>query len=420
MAPWQRQLGAVACLWLLSPGSLPSLAAPPAATDPSPELLAAYRVLARLMGPASIEAPISLIVRPFRGALCPPPAADPVARTQAAATTKPPSPSAICLSGFELPPRPRQGFFVPFVVSLQGQGDPESDPERPSASIKGRTILLNATGLVLVRQALPPGKRRSGETEATLPPEATCRIAQEFAAVQLGQPQKQQESFDRIHTRLAERIHKVTGLPLRRPSVLESLGWGVLTFGYSTAYQIEGYIEGIPDRNRGLWINARLAESPHWQVLQRHAPAVATSLKELRGLPEPNSFLSYYGFFPSTISDVWGLIDGWFGVAAQEREEVIEEQRIQAQAEALWLMAAAGFDPSSCANVFLSASAAQPGPAVLEAYEQARRKGLDPRPGLPRRFLPAEQKVVIFPRSALPGNGSSGAGSKHGPPGRNR
>jgi hypothetical protein len=155
-------------------------------------------------------------------------------------------------------------------------------------------------------------------------------------------------------------------------------------------------------------MNARLAESPHWQVLQRHAPSVATSLNNLRGLKEAD------------ISQTWGQVDGWFGVAAQERDEVIEEQQKQAQAEALRLLAAAGFDPRSCADVFLSASAASPDAAVLEVYEQARRKGLDSQPSLPRRFLPAEQKVVIYPRSARPGNGSSGAGSGAGPEGPTR
>jgi hypothetical protein len=172
MAHWQRQLGAVASLCLLSLGSLPSHAATPAATDPSPELLAAYRVLDRLMAPASIEAPITLVVRPFRGAACPPlPAADPVARTQVAAATQPASASAVCLSGFEMPPRLRQGFFVPFVASLQRQVDPESDPKRPSAAIEGHTILLNATGLELVRQGSAPGRRQGGEAAPALPPE---------------------------------------------------------------------------------------------------------------------------------------------------------------------------------------------------------------------------------------------------------
>jgi hypothetical protein len=135
---------------------------------------------------------------------------------------------------------------------------------------------------------------------------------------------------------------------------------------------------------------------------------VVTALKDLRGLNEAD------------ISQTWGQIDGWFGVVAQEREEVIEEQRKQAQAEAVRLMADAGIDPRSCADVFLSASAAAPDVAVLKAHERARTKALESRPSLPRRFLPAEQMVVIFPRGALPGNGSSGTGSQAGPPGTSR
>jgi hypothetical protein len=173
----------------------------------------------------------------------------------------------------------------------------------------------------------------------------------------------------------------------------------------------------IPARNLGHWINARLAESPHWQVLQRHAPAVATALKELRGLPEGNP----YDWGSSlTMSQAWGEIDGWFGVAAQERDEVIEEQRKEAQAEAVRLMVAAGIDPRSCAAVFLQDSAAELDAAALKVYEQARRKALGSEPSLPRRFLPAEQKVLIFPKTALPANGSTGAGSQTGPPGTKR
>jgi hypothetical protein len=291
----------------------------------------------------------------------------------------------VCLSGFELPPRLRQGFFVPFVVALQRQADPESDLERPSAALEGRTILLNARGLEWVRQVSPPGKRQQQEPAPVLPPAATCRIAQELAAVQLNHPQHRRERFARIHTRLAEWIiTEASQFPRgygSLPPFPDLLGWAL----------------GISDLNRGHWMNARLAESPHWQVLQRYAPSVATALKNIRGLKEAD------------LSQTWGQIDGWFGVAAQERDEVIEAQQKQAQVEALRLLAAAGFDPRACADVFLSASAASPDAAVLEAYEQARRKALDPRSGLPSRFLPAEQKVMIYPRSARPGNGSSGA-----------
>jgi hypothetical protein len=246
-------------------------------------------VLDRLMASASIEAPITLIVRPFRGVVCPP-AADPAARTQAAATQQQPIPPAVCLSGIELPSRPRQGFFVPFVVALQRQADPESDSQRPSAVIEERTILLNATGLKLVRLVSPPGTRQRDDAVPTLPPAATCWIAQEFAAVQLNQPRQRRESFTRLHARLAERIHQVVGQTPKSPSLLESLAVDILTVGLARG--TSGYVLGIPDRNLGQWTNARLAESPHWQVLQRYAPAVATSLQELRGRPESNSFFS--------------------------------------------------------------------------------------------------------------------------------
>ena len=314
-----------------------------------------------------------------------------------AASVSPAAPSPrVCLSDFELPPRLRQGFFVPFVVSLQRQAETESDPERPSVAVEGRTILLNATGLELVRQVSPPEKRQHQKPAPVLPPAATCRITKEFAAIQLNQPQQRRERFARIHTRLAEWIITEASLFPRGygslPPFPDLLGWAL----------------GISDLNRGHWMNARLAESPHWQVLQRHAPSVATSLNKIRGLKEAD------------ISQTWGQLDGWFGVAAQERDEVIEEQQKQAQVEALRLLAAAGFDPRSCADVFLSASAASPDAAVVEAYEQARRTALDPRSGLPSRFLPAEQKLVIYPRSAQPGNGSSGAGSDAGPEGSNR
>lgn len=83
--------------------------------------------------------------------VCPSPTADPSSRMRAAATQQPPTPPAICLSGFELPTRLRQGFFVPFVVALQRQADPDSDAQRPSAVIGERTIVLNATGLKLDR-----------------------------------------------------------------------------------------------------------------------------------------------------------------------------------------------------------------------------------------------------------------------------
>jgi hypothetical protein len=382
-------------------------------------------VLDRLMATASIDAPITLVVRPFRGPVCPPPVGDPVTRTAAVASSKPASPSAVCLSGFELPPRLREGFFVPFVVSLQRQADPESDPERPSAALEERTILLNGTGFELVRQASPPGKRQQPEPVAVLPPAATCRIAQEFAAIQLGQPQKRGESFARIHTLLAERIHKVEGQSPGSLTFLESLAFSALTMGQidRVGGGILGYVFSIPGRNQGQWINARLAESPHWQVLEQHAPEAATALKALRRLPEGkvqcNMFKLKNPSCPSSLSNVWNQIDGWFGIAAQEREEVIDEQQKQAQAEALRLLASAGIDPRSCADVFLSASAAEPDAAVLKAYEQARNKALDSSPSLPRRFLPAEQKVVIFPRSAQPGNGSFGPGPKDGPGGTN-
>lgn len=419
MAAWQRQLGAVTSLVLLAVGSRPGLAAPPAASDPSPELLAATRVLDRLMAAASIEAPITLVVRPFRGPVCPPLAAGPVTLTEAAAMKQPPSDSAVCLSGFELPPRLRQGFFVPFVVSLQRQADPESDPERPSASIEERTILLNATGLELVRQLSPPGKRQQPEPAAVLPPAATCRVALEFAAVQLNQPGQRRESFARIHTLLAERIHKVEGQSPGSPTFAESLALSVLTIGQLErgGGGILGYIFSIPGRNQGHWINARLAESPHWHVLQRHAPAVATSLKGLRRLPEGQAQCNLSGQCPSSLSDVWKQIDGWFGIAAQERDEVIEQQQKQAQAEALRLLAAAGIDPRPCAGVFLPASDAQTDPALVQVYEQARRKAAVASPSLPHQFLPAEQKVVIFPRSAQPGLDSSSPGPSMEPGG---
>jgi hypothetical protein len=327
-------------------------------------------VLERLMAAASIEVPISLVVRPFHGAPCPPPAADPVARSEAAsASPTSPSPS-VCLSGFELPPPLRQGFFVPFVVSLQRQADPESDPERPSAAFEGRTILLNASGLELVRQVSPPGKRQQHEPAPVLPPEAICRIAEEFAAIRLGQPPQRAESFDRIHAQLAERISKIRGEP---PKGSSALGWLFLPLvPFFAPYAITTYLDELPSRNRGDWINARLAESPHWQVLEQYAPVVATALKELRGLKE------------AEIIQTWGQIDGWFGVAAQERDEVIEEQRKQAQVEALRLLAPAGFDPRFCADVFRSASAALPDGALIEAYEQARRK----KGSIPSRVCP--------------------------------
>lgn len=403
MASWQRQLAVLIPLVVFSVGSRPGLAAPPASSDPSPELLAAIQVLDRLMGAASIEAPITLIVRPFRGPVCPPPAADPAILTEAAATKPPPSDSAVCLSGFKLPHRPQQGFFVPFVVSLQRQAHPESNPEQPSGVIEERTILLNATGLELVQQLAPPGKRQRREPAAVLPAAATCRIALEFAAVQLNQPRLRRESFDRIHTRLAERIKNMTGVAHKGWSFLELLAFNAVTFGYFIPYEIIGYLEGIPGQNRGDWINARLSESPHWRVLQRDAPEVATALKELHGLNE------------TAVSQTWGQIDAWFGVAAQEREEVIEGQRNQAQVEALRLLAAAGIDPRSCADVFVPASAVQPDAAVLKTYEQARGKGLDSWPRLPRRFLPAEQKMVIFPKNSQLGHGSSAPAPKADP-----
>lgn len=397
MTAWPWPLGVGTSLLLLTVLSLAFIAAPPVATTPSPELLAATQVLDRLMASASIEAPITLIVRPFRGVVCPPPAADPASRPQAASSQQPSTSPAVCLSGFELPASLRKGFFVPFVVALQRQADPESDSQRPSAVIDERTILLNATGLKLVQLVSPPGTRQREDAVPTLPAAATCWIAQEFAAVQLNQARQRQESFTSLHARLAKRIHQAIGQTPKSPSLLKSLAIDILTAGYAGATL--DYFTDIPDRNLGRWINARLAESPHWQVLQRYAPEVATSLRELRGRPESNSFISYYGSFPSTISDAWGLFDSWFGIVAQEREELIEKQRNQAQAEALRLLAAAGFDPRSCSGVFLPAADAQTDPALLQMYEQARRKAAGVNPKLPRQFVPAEQKVVIFPSS---------------------
>jgi hypothetical protein len=418
MPSWRTQLGALTSLFLLTVRPLSSLAASPAVTGPSPELLAATRVLDRLMAAASSAAPITLIVRPFRGVVCPTPAADPVARSEATAAAATTPTSSLCLRGFELPPLFQQGFFVPFVVVLQRQADPESDPERPSAAIEERTILLNASGLELVRQVSPPGKRQPEQPAAFLTPAATCRIAQEFAAVQLGQPQQRRERFERIHALLAERIHKAVSLT--RPTTAETVvGYLLMPFLPFLMIQYpQSTVEMIHSRNMSRWINARLVESPHWRVLLRDAPTVAASLKELGGLPWSMDSVPVTGSYihsPSTISDVWVLIDAWFGVAAQERDEVIEEQQKQAQVEALRLLAAAGFDPRACTDVFLSASAASPDAAVLEVYEQARRKGLDQRSGLPSHFLPADQKVVIYPRGTRPGNGSSGADSGAGP-----
>lgn len=397
MVPWQRQLGAVTSLLVLTLGSLPGRAGPPAASGPSPELLAATQVLDRLMAATSIEAPITLIVRPFRGVVCPPQTGDPAARSGPDASSQPTAPSAVCLSGFELPPGPRQGFFVPFVVSLQHEVDPESDPERPSAAVEERTILLNATGLALVRPAAPSGKRQGDEPAPTLPPGATCRIAAELAAVQLNQPQRRRESFDRIHTRLAERVSEAASLARPNQSIEEKIGSGLLLpfMPFLMAAYPISTVEMIHGRNMGHWINARLSESPHWRVLQRDAPLVATALKQLHGMNE------------NRVSQAWGQSDGWFGIAAQEREEVIEAQRSEARAEALRLLAAAGIDPRSCADVFVPASAAEPDAAVMKLYEQARGHRLPSRPNLPRRFLPAEQKVVIYPKHERPSNGNS-------------
>lgn len=400
MTTWPWPLGSGTSLLLLTVHSLAGIAAPPVATTPSPELLAATQVLDRLMASASIEAPITLIVRPFRGMVCPPPSPDPASRAQAASSQPPPVPSAICLSVFELPPRPQQGFFVPFVVALQRQAEPESDAQRPSAVIEERTILLNATGLTLAPVALTSVKRKREDSGFALPATAICWIAQEFAAVQLNQLGQRRDGFTRIHARLAEHIHQVVSQTPKSPSLLASLAVDILTVGQARG--TANYILNIPDRNLGHWTNARLAESPHWQVLARHAPAVATSLKELQGRPESNSFLSNHGTFPSTISDAWGLIDGGIGLAAQEREELITRQHHQAQAEALRLLAAAGFDPRSCAGVFSSTSDAQTDPALLQVYEQARRNAAGTSPRRSHHFLPAEQKVVIDPRSAQP------------------
>lgn len=414
MTDWLRPLGSGGFLILVSVHSLTAFAAPSVATTPSPELLAATQVLDRLMASASIQAPITLIVRSFHGEVCPPTPPDSASRTQAAPSQQAPTPSSVCLSGFELPPRPRQGFFVPFVVALQRQADPESDALRPSAVIEERTIVLNATGLKLIPVVLPSGKRKQNDAGPGLPPTAICWIAQEFAAVQLNQLKQRRDGFTRIHARLAEHIHQVVSQTPQSPSLLESVAADMLTVGQ--AHGTADYILGIPDRNLGNWINSRLAESPHWQVLERYAPAVAASLKELKGRPESNSFLSYYGSFPSTISDAWGQFDGWIGLAAQEREELITMQHKQAQAEALRLLAAAGVDPRSCASVFSSTLDAQTDSALLQLYEQARSNAAI-SPKLPHHFLPVEGKVVIFPRSAQPGLGSSSPGPSMQPGG---
>ena len=439
---WPRPLGAIACAGLLAAAALPGVAAPitPVAptgaeppTGPAPELLAAYRVLDRLMATAAIEAPITLVVRPFRAATCPPPTppapADPAAvippeAPEPPVATGPPeapgppsAPAGICLNSLQLPPRLRQGFFVPFVASLQRQSDPEHDPEQLSAAIEGRTILLNASGLDPVPPPSPAGARPTPQPGASLQPAAVCRVAEAFAAVQLDQPRQRRESFDRIHARLAERIHRIRAPVKTGRSFVDVLAFHLATTAwwmyYGVPYGVLGYIEGIHHRNLGRWVNARLAESPHWQVLQTQAPMVAAALTELRGLPEraliapdgpPQT--TVFASEETTFSQAWRRIDGWFGIAAQEREQLIQAQRLEAQAEARRRLAAAGLDPTVCAAVFLPPSAAlpeaaaEPEAAALSPVEQAGGQVLPAGPVLPHRFLPGGQAVMIFPRPA--------------------
>lgn len=236
----------------------------------------------------------------------------------------------------------------------------------------------------MVPMVFPSGARQRDDAVPGLSATATCWIAQEFAAIQLNQVRWRRHSFTGIHARLADYIHQVVSQTHKSPSLLKSFAIDILTIGQARG--ILGYLFSIPGTNQGSWTNARLAESPHWQVLERYAPAVLSSLKELQGRPEWNSFLNDYGSFthsvsflysvsfPATISDAWGLFDGWIGLAAQEREELITTQHNQAQAEALRLLAAAGFDPRSCASVFSSIADAQIDTALVQVYEQAKKE----------------------------------------------
>lgn len=415
-----RQSLALLGLCLLGAGSLPCRAAPPVPAGPSPELMAAFRVVERLMAASSFGAPIRLVVRPFPGSPCPDPQAPADQRRVAASAPGPGPGPAVCLSGFELPPRLREGFFVPFVVALQHQSVPDSDPQRRSAAIAERTILLNAALLTRTDLALPsqtgaPATQRAPAPRFVLPAEATCRLAQEFAAVASGQPQRQQQRFEEIHNRLAARIHRVAVLAHRGHTLEEVLDLPVQTL--MRTYYVLPWIGALQARQQGRWVNARLRESPHWQVLERQAPAVAQALRDLGDLPDSGADLAQlqrYGPRVFSVRQAWGLFDGWFGVAAQEREALLEAERRQSQAEAMALMARAGIDPRACASVFVGVSG--PDQAVLRTYEATRRQTPVAGPLLPHRFLPAEQTVEIEPLPPRAVGGQPGAGAPVGPP----
>ncbi len=136
-------------------------------------------------------------------------------------------------------------------------------------------------------------------------------------------------------------------------------------------------------------VSARLIGSPHWLVLQQRAPRVASALEGFTPLPEEE------------LRKGWARFDTSFGMAAQDRKELVEAQRLAAQNAALDLLAAAGIDPRSCRSVFRPEPDGERIAAVLPVYERTRSSLQVTQRTLPRRFFPDDDKVVIYPPGAL-------------------
>ena len=350
---------------VLAPCVLAVLAPPVRSQAPAPlgvsspalpaDLQSAARELGRLMqvNPA-FTAPVSLAFRPFRSPGCAMPG------STASASTVP------CLSSLELPPALAQTYFVAFIYSLRAQVDPASDPELASALSPDRTLLLNSTRVM-------PSAGVAAEATA-------CLIARELAGLDLSQLEQRQEAFARINAQLVTRLRSATGNAVSTKGKQE-LGLFLinpLLMALSKAT--------TPEAANPL--SATLLRSGHWRLLQQQAPEVAAALLPLATVSEELALRT------------WRDLDLSFALALRDRDALLEQQRQQAQVQALSRLAGAGIDPRSCAALYEPPpTKAELAPALDIFLAKLPPRRAPSRP-LSMRYLPEQRTVVVFPAAS--------------------
>jgi hypothetical protein len=372
-----------------------SEAAVPASSAPSPELVAAHRVLERLAAAAQIEQPLTLVVRTGPARACPSSttqgSTSGYARIEEAtanlhAETLPAGPSLACLRTSALPSALPSGFFGPFVVALQQQSDPFASEPPAVLAVAGRTLLLHLPGPPAGRPSPPPS--RAGATSAVPPSRgletdaAACLLARELAALQLGQPEQRAKAFEDVHRGLANSLQKSAQSAHSAQSTRE-----VGQFLLSPLLMMLSKATTPSEPNP---LSRQLQASPHWLVLSRYATPVAEALGSFGDLPE------------EALKKAWPSFDPAFAMAAQDRLELVERHQATAQDAALLLLAEAGIDPRPCAALYRPAVDAARLASVTAAWERARTNPAVIRRTLPRRFQPEKEAVVIFPARSQP------------------